>query len=96
MYMIFLVHPLVTTSKIAPKTYKTPGDFQTFAKRKRAGFDFLLSIFMVILCVIGCGVHPMKRIWQAPVILKVRLNKKGRKPTGFLYFVFDSGMVKLR
>ena len=33
---------------------------------------------------------------QVPVILKVRLNKKGRKPTGFLYFVFDSGMVKLR
>ena len=78
------------------KRTKPQGDFQTFAKRKRAGFDFLLSIFMVILYVIGRGVHTMKRIWQTPVILKVRLNKKGRKPTGFLYFVFDSGMVKLR
>ena len=78
------------------KHTKPPGNFQTFAKRKRAGFDFLLSIFMVILYVIGRGVHPMKHIWQAPVILKVRLNKKGRKPTGFLYFAFDSGMVKLR
>ena len=29
-------------------------------------------------------------VWQVPVILKVRLNKKGRKPTGFLYFVFFS------
>ena len=91
------------------KTYKTPrnhfenrskkrtkpkGNFQTFAKR--AGLDFLLSVFMVILYVIWRGVNPMKRIWQAPAILKVRLNKKGRKPTGFLYFVFDSGMVKLR
>ena len=78
------------------KRTKPQGDFQTFAKRKRAGFDFLLSIFMVILYVIGRGVHPMKRIWQATVILKVRLNKKGRKPTGFLYFVFDYWMVELR
>ena len=70
--------------------------FQTFAKRQRAGFDFLLSVFMVIHYAVGRGVHPMKRIWQLSVILKVRLNKKGRKPTGFLYFVFDSGMVELR
>lgn len=93
------------------KTYKTPrnhfenrskkrtkpySDFHTFAKRKRAGFDFLLSVFMVVHYVVGRGVHPMKHICQVPVILKVRLNKKGRKPTGFLYFVFDSGMVELR
>ena len=51
---------------------------------------------MVINYVLGRGVHPMKRIWQAPVILKARLNKKERKPTGFLYFVFDAGMVELR
>ena len=98
MYMIFLKR---TPSRNhfenrSKKRTKPKGDFQTFAKRKRAGFDFLLSVFMVILYVIWRGAHPMKRIWQAPVILKVRLNKKGRKPTGFLYFVFDSGMVKLR
>ena len=62
----------------------------------RAGSDFLLSVFMVIHYAVGRGVHPMKRISQAPVILKVRLNKKGRKPTGFLYFVFDYWMVELR
>ena len=45
---------------------------------------------MVIHYVLGCGVHPMKRIWQAPVILKARLNKKERTPIGFLYFVFDA------
>lgn len=90
--------PLKLAPQTKPSKTQTLNKFgdPTFAKRKRAGFDFLLSIFMVILCVIGCGVHPMKRIWQAPVILKVRLNKKGRKPTGFLYFAFDSGMVKLR
>ena len=63
------------------KRTKPQGYFQAFAKRKRAGFDFPLSIFMVIHYVLGRGVHPMKRIWQAPVILKVRLNKKERKPT---------------
>ena len=78
------------------KRTKPQGDFRTFAKRKRAGFDFLLSVFTVIHYAVGRGVHPMKRIWQAPVILKVRLNKKGRKPTGFLYFMFDSEMVELR
>lgn len=51
---------------------------------------------MIIHYVVGRGVHPMKRIWQAPFILKVRLNKKERKPTGFLYFVFDARMVELR
>ena len=70
-------------------TKETPDNFYTFAKRKRAGFDFLLSIFMVIHYAVGRGVHPMKHIWKVSVILKVRLNKKGRKPTGFLYFVFD-------
>lgn len=25
-----------------------------------------------------------------------RIKKKGKKPTGFLYFVFDSEMVELR
>ena len=97
--------------EILKKTYKTPrnhfenrskkhtkpaGDFRTFAKRKRAGFNFRLSVFMVIHYVVGRDAHPMKHICQVSVILKVRLNKKGRKPTGFLYFVFDSGMVKLR
>ena len=62
----------------------------------RAGFDFRRSVFMVFHYVVGRDIHPMKRIWQAPVILKVRLNKKERKPTGFLYFVFDSVMVELR
>lgn len=80
----------------SPKRTKPTGDFHTFAKRKRTGFDFLLSVFMVVHYVVGRGVHPMKHIWQAPVILKARLNKKERKPTGFLYFVFDAGMVELR
>ena len=51
---------------------------------------------MFIHYVVGRVIHPMKRIWQVSVILKVRLNKKERKPTGFLYFVFDAGMVELR
>ncbi len=97
MYLIFLKRtpPSQPLRKSLQKRTKPLVIFRHL-QRERAGFDFLLSIFMVIHCVIGCGVHPMKHIWQVPVMLKVKLNKIGRKPTGFPYFVFDFEMVELR